>query len=286
MSCDCDNNDKYIKSFGDPESPDGLYKKDSRLAKAYEVALGIRQFEIELYWKRSGSFWLLVGAIAASLGFLVSGKADSASGVLGGRGKEVLCCFLSLAGASISYAWVRVNQGSKFWQSNWESQVCLLEQAVVGPLYKTVFSTNPPKKMYSVSGINIVISWYFVMAFSISTLAFLIGKDYKGIILNFIGLDESYIYLLLKFFVVVINVIWFLVAIEREHNGIGKSKGVFDKDASVSIRELTIKEVYASSVAKDNWKSLIGNLKNEPVKEEKLGIIYKLLKGFGLRSNK
>ncbi|MGH8568044.1 MAG: hypothetical protein ACREXU_08475, partial [Gammaproteobacteria bacterium] len=33
-----------------------------------------------------------------------------------------------------------VNRGSKFWQENWENHVDLLEDQIMGPLYKTVVS--------------------------------------------------------------------------------------------------------------------------------------------------
>jgi hypothetical protein len=62
----------YIGAFA------GEYRSESRLAKAYEVALDIRKFEIDLYWKRSASFWLLVGGISAMLGFLVGFYPDFA----------------------------------------------------------------------------------------------------------------------------------------------------------------------------------------------------------------
>ena len=37
-----------------------------------------------------------------------------------------------------TWAWYLVNRGSKYWQENWENHVDMLEDAVIGPLYKTV----------------------------------------------------------------------------------------------------------------------------------------------------
>jgi len=47
---------------------------------------------------------------------------------------------VSCLGVVFSVAWYFVNRASKFWQENWEKHVDLLEDAVVGPLYKTVLS--------------------------------------------------------------------------------------------------------------------------------------------------
>jgi len=61
-------------------------------------------------------------------------------------------------------AWYLVNRGSKFWQNNWERHVDLLENQVVGPLYKTIVqgvgSKNPliAPGQYSVSKINQILS--------------------------------------------------------------------------------------------------------------------------------
>jgi hypothetical protein len=54
-------------------------------------------------------------------------------------------------------AWGLVNKGSKAWQRHWEIHVDLLEDAIIGPLYKTVY----PTKTFSVSKINEIISWFF-----------------------------------------------------------------------------------------------------------------------------
>lgn len=246
----------YTKAFG---GGDGDYPKDTRLAKAYEVALDIRKFEIDLYWKRSNSFWLLVGGIAAALGFLLSGKADDAvSGMMTHRGKEVVCCCLSLAGATISYAWSLVNKGSKFWQRNWEYQVDFLEQAVLGPLYKTVFSDTKSRTMYSVSDINVWISRYLCLIFSASTIAFVIGEDGKKLLFDalLVNLSPSQSSFYLKMAVVVVNL--FLVGLVRFR--VRTKRGTdgeddFDAKAAASVRAITVTELHGTPYAKANWES-------------------------------
>lgn len=246
---------KYIDSFGDPNSDSGRYPKDSRLAKAYEVALDIRKFEIELYWKRSASIWLLVGGIAAALGLLLSGKGDSSNGaVLSERGKEIACFFLCLSGATICYAWRLVNEGSKFWQRNWEYQVGILEQKVLGPLYKTVMSSEKSKIMYSVSKINGSISLYLSCLFLTAALIFFIGKDGQllmhGLVKNCLTPG------LLEFFVKILVLsahVWFIFKLRGSGQSREKTKN-FDSDIEVSLRQIIIKkEPYGTSEATHIW---------------------------------
>jgi hypothetical protein len=52
------------------------------------------------------------------------------------KGEALL--IISCLGFVFSVAWYLVNRASKFWQENWENHVDLMEDAVIGPLYKTV----------------------------------------------------------------------------------------------------------------------------------------------------
>ncbi|MBI5523473.1 MAG: hypothetical protein HY910_12655 [Desulfarculus sp.] len=53
---------------------------------------------------------------------------------------QYLALVISCVGLVFSFAWHCVNKGSKQWQENWENHVDLLEDEVVGPLYKVVIS--------------------------------------------------------------------------------------------------------------------------------------------------
>lgn len=165
-------NGDYIAKFGwcsaDPEKS-SKYPSTTRLAKAYEVALDIRKFEIDLYWKRSTNFWVLVAGISAALGLLATGTVpEKTVTILGAMHREIACQVLSFAAMTVCCAWWLVNRASKFWQKNWESQVEILEQEVLGPLYKTVLSAKghfEKTAHYSVSDINQAASAYFLILF-------------------------------------------------------------------------------------------------------------------------
>jgi hypothetical protein len=133
--------------------------------EAFEHALDIRKFEIDLYWKRATYFWTFIGATIAGYAavFVASGNFP----------KTDLLVILSCLGVVFSFAWFCVNRGSKHWQENWENHVDMLENEIIGPLYKTVLTrpdstslseyvagviTGPSS--LSVSKINQIISLY------------------------------------------------------------------------------------------------------------------------------
>lgn len=115
-----------MRSFG-LDDPAGNKK---RIQKALEHALDIRKFEIGLYWQRAAYFWALIAATFAGY-FAILGAEHLAD-------KEYLAYIVGCIGLVFSWAWFLVNRGSKYWQENWENHVDMLEDAVTGPLYKTV----------------------------------------------------------------------------------------------------------------------------------------------------
>lgn len=133
--------------------------------EAFKHALDIRKFEIDLYWKRATYFWTFIGATLAGYAAVsvASGKFP----------KTDLLVILSCLGIVFSFGWFCVNRGSKHWQENWENHVDMLEDEMVGPLYKTIL-TRPPSASIgesvagaitgpsplSVSKINQIISLY------------------------------------------------------------------------------------------------------------------------------
>jgi len=162
--------DDYRKSFGivdvtrtDPE-------------RALNLALEIRKFEIDLYWKRATYFWTFIAiALAGYVTVLDANipRDKKADGLLAA----------SCLGIVFSLAWYFVNRASKFWQENWEKHVDLLEDAVIGPLYKTVLSDEKldfwrPWSAYpfSVSKINQILSMFVVLLFLL--LAATTGWEY------------------------------------------------------------------------------------------------------------
>src|SRR5579864_817840 len=103
----------------------------SNKAEALKNALEIRKFEIDLYWKRAAYFWTFIGATFAAYGAV---QASSAHADV----KTDLSVIASCLGLVFSLGWFLANRGSKQWQENWENHVDLLEDEIIGPLYKTV----------------------------------------------------------------------------------------------------------------------------------------------------
>jgi hypothetical protein len=152
---------------------DGSYKaafsgsapRDTKAAAALAIALDVRKFEIDLYWKRASYFWVFTGAaLAGHLAALTDRDPNH-------RPQAML--LTSCVGLVFASAWYLVNRASKFWQSNWEAHVDLLEDELHGPLYKTVLSDQTPwwkfhgAYQFSVSKINQILSFYVVLLFAL-----------------------------------------------------------------------------------------------------------------------
>lgn len=141
------------------------FLKDPQIRNvAHTLALDMRKYEIELYWKRATYFWTFIAASLAGFGAIqalsIENKAD-------------LSIFISCLGMVFSVGWFCVNRGSKYWQENWENHIELLEDEECGPLYKTVLSRPAPESTMdylqhwlngpsaiSVSKVNQIISLY------------------------------------------------------------------------------------------------------------------------------
>lgn len=126
------SDDEYRSQFTKGNS----VSDESINAKALEQALDIRKFEIDLYWKRATYFWTF---IAATLAGFVAIQASSSTN------KTDLSVLLCNLGIVFSFGWLCVNRGSKHWQENWEKHVDMLEDQVIGPLYKVILSRGRPK---------------------------------------------------------------------------------------------------------------------------------------------
>ncbi len=93
------------------------------MEKKYDVALATRNFEIELFWKRSLFFWGFIASSFVGYATIVKDKPPLAVAIV---------CF----GFVCSVAWSLVNRGSKYWQENWEKIVVGIEDDVTGSLFK------------------------------------------------------------------------------------------------------------------------------------------------------
>lgn len=153
--------------------------------EALEKALDIRKFEIDLYWKRATYFWGFLIVIFAGYFAVLSANFEG----LTKREKFLALLLISCLGFIFSYGWFLVNKGSKFWQNNWERHVDMLEDNVIGPLYKTVLVEKKEKGLksfltsadeFSVSKINQLLSFFLVVIWSLLGLSniFKITNDY------------------------------------------------------------------------------------------------------------
>ncbi len=135
----------------------GAAKRKEALAHAVRT----REFEVNLYWTRATYFWAFI--VLAYGGFF--GLATSEESKV--PEKNELQFIVASIGFVFSFGWYLANRGSKYWQENWEKQVELLEDKIIGPLQKTTLheSSFPfsnflgPFKL-SVTKINQVLSLY------------------------------------------------------------------------------------------------------------------------------
>jgi hypothetical protein len=139
--------DEYLTHFPHDKTPTSI--RNQALIEAREN----RKFEIDLYWKRAGYFWVFIALTFGGYATLQT--------------RPVLAFLTACSGFVFSLAWYFVNRGSKQWQENWELHVDLLEDDVAGPIYKTVVQRSPTcfyklnePYPFSVSKINQLLSLY------------------------------------------------------------------------------------------------------------------------------
>ncbi|XNT04668.1 hypothetical protein AB6D20_026120 [Vibrio splendidus] len=123
---------KYKKDFG-------IYPLDiDKLEAAFYQVADTRKFEIEMYWKRATYFWALIAVTFAGYFSVLAST--------GIPHNKFLSMILAGIGLIFTFGWHRANRGSKYWQENWENHMDLLEDALTGPLYKTLLE-RPYEKM-------------------------------------------------------------------------------------------------------------------------------------------
>lgn len=162
-----EDSSEYKEHFSDK-----IKNGNKTLKKTLEQALEVRKFEIELYWKRATYFWAFIASSFAGYFVVISSKNI--------ENFKSITIVISIIGLLFSIGWYFVNRGSKYWQVNWETHVSMLEDEILGPLYKTVYN---PKKCkfwklaeeypFSVSKVNQILSiamilvWVFLISYSI-----------------------------------------------------------------------------------------------------------------------
>jgi hypothetical protein len=166
--------------------------------ESVKTILDIRKFEIELYWKRATYFWTFIGAMFAGY-IAISNIQNSTISTASNKQSQTIVIFL---GAIFSLCWYLANRGGKFWQVNWEKHLNLMEDNIIGPLYKTTINKDYYKQRwyhlytpcpYSVSKLNIIMSFIIFIVWLIIYINF----EYSNIIAgSFCSFDMVFLLLL------------------------------------------------------------------------------------------
>lgn len=150
------------KSKAQPADPE----RDARLA-ALTRAHVIRQFEIDLYWKRANYFWLLQAAVFAAIGLIWKSNSGQGTDASAGAPAVISVALSALGTIAAAASWYSA-KGSKFWQENWEHHIDMLEDEFEGRLHKTAY-VGIDGTRWSVSGVNDRLSacfwvfWWFML---------------------------------------------------------------------------------------------------------------------------
>ena len=137
-----------------------MSEHDERQKRRLDIAVQVRNFEIELFWKRSVFFWGFISA--AFVGYAALRIANPELGLM-------IACF----GMVCSGAWTLLNRGSKYWQESWETKVNEAEIDIGGKLFtRQELTQNKGRwlrgRKYSVSKLAIALSDYvFLLWFSL-----------------------------------------------------------------------------------------------------------------------
>ena len=158
-----------LKSLSWEQYEKDLLSDPDKLKLAFEKAWDARKFEIELYWKRATYFWAFIATTFIGYFALINSTIYRQPDAHDHAEVYFVICI----GFVLSCAWFFINRGSKAWQRHWEVHVDLLEDKVVGPLYKTVYA----KKTYSVSKINEIVSMVFVGIWILLGAKYLLDQD-------------------------------------------------------------------------------------------------------------
>lgn len=141
------------KMFGGIAEANSL-ERDELEENAIHKAWEIRNFEIDLYWRRTAYFWAFNTAIAVAYYNAATGAGKS----------MFISSILLILGIVCSIAWFLANIASKHWQENWENHINLLEDSKYGRIYKTTMSYYEKSIKPSVSRLNLKISVLVILA--------------------------------------------------------------------------------------------------------------------------
>jgi hypothetical protein len=142
------------------EASFGIYPPDKdKLEAAWKKAWECRDYEIDKFWIRAAYFWAFIALIGTGYIVVAIGKIPG-----GGMGFPLDFLLIAL-GLVFAVAWLLVIKGSKCHQENWEEHIYKMEDAITGPLYKTLYKDK--RWYFSVTRINEILAWVVIAAWGI-----------------------------------------------------------------------------------------------------------------------
>jgi hypothetical protein len=163
------------------------------LKEAYDKAHSIRNFEIELFWKRASYCFTIIAALITLCGVLASTyfKPDISER---DHNLLLLIAFISFLGVVFTIMSHFMMVSSEYWKRNWELHISMLEPLFSGKIYSThlVSSENRTSisRMLLLFFMAIYVCWLAILGFVLKD-----NKDY--IIPLFIILATSIIYIVI-----------------------------------------------------------------------------------------
>jgi hypothetical protein len=225
-----ESKDKVVSPSEKFSTSEDYYKQFAeKPEKTLDAILDIRKFEIDLYWKRTTYHWAFIAAIITGYFIVTSSMTKAANGDL-----LKLQYFLICLGIIFSTAWYFVNRGSKYWQNNWESHLDVLEDKVIGPLYKTNLNKTYFRERFwhlldsypfSPTKINHLLSLFMIFVWISLLLDFCLKNfitDFK-FTLNLSFNKDSLLYILIS----IITIVTLFVMFTKGRTGKEKPEGKF-----------------------------------------------------------
>lgn len=159
---DNDLNLEYSETMFPESPPNNKASQEELIQKAYDIALQIRNFEIELFWKRAQFFWIFLSALFIGYFYAFTTKND----IIGSSGgfssyRPYLLHSITVIGILFSYIWMQAIKASAFWQENWENHIYHLEKNITGDLFKTICYTGK-REFLSIKNLVTAISHIFL----------------------------------------------------------------------------------------------------------------------------
>lgn len=157
-------------------TPEENKKEEQYDTRLFDISLRIRNFEIELFWKRSLFFWGFIAS--AFVGFAALYDKNSFYSII-----------IAHFGLICSLCWTLLNRGSKFWQENWERKVADTKLSKYHELFTTIEPIEKHKffilraRKFSVSKLTIGLSDFVVLLW-VGIIINSILNEYKVVLLR------------------------------------------------------------------------------------------------------